>query len=259
MSTSTSYSDGIGFRTGSSKLDGGHGFTGGSSRDGAVTPMTKGYFFVFFAFPGMIFDASMSAADAKQYLLNAAVDFQPHADRQLQILEDKAVGGATSNFIVGQTTTTDFSLTFKEFASAPIYRVHAKWTSYIDPFLGASTIADIFAPSEYKGSVMVIQTKPVARVNKDDWKLTDIIKVDLYDGVFPLPDPSSPFNNGVEQMEKVSIPVQYKFDGQPLTEVDADTLNQALEVLQNADIYKMTNEIYTKLSVSGKILSGINT
>ncbi len=87
---------------------------------------------------------------------------------------------------------------------------------------------------------------------------TDIIKVDLYDGVFPLPDPSSPFNNGVEQMEKVSIPVQYKFDGQPLTEVDSDTLNQALEVLQNADIYKMTNEIYSKLSVSGKILSGIN-
>ena len=105
---------------------------------------------------------------------------------------------------------------------------------------------------------MVIQTKPVARVNKEDWKITDIIKVDLYDGVFPLPDPSSPFNNGVEQMEKVSIPVQYKFDGQPLTEVDSDTLNQALEVLQNADIYKMTNEIYSTLSVSGKILSSIN-
>ena len=130
--------------------------------------------------------------------------------------------------------------------------------SYINPYLGGSTVADVFAPSEYKGAVMVIQTKPVARVNKEDWKITDIIKVDLYDGVFPLPDPSSPFNNGVEQMEKVSIPVQYKFDGQPLTEVDSDTLNQALEVLQNADIYKMTNEIYSKLSVSGKILSGIN-
>ena len=42
------------------------------------------------------------------------------------------------------------------------------------------------------------------------------------------------------------------------SKVDNDTLNQALEVLQNADIYKMTNEIYSKLSVSGKILSGIN-
>ena len=137
-------------------------------------------------------------------------------------------------------------------------KIHKKWTSYINPYLGGSTVADVFAPSEYKGAVMVIQTKPVARVNKEDWKITDIIKVDLYDGVFPLPDPSSPFNNGVEQMEKVSIPVQYKFDGQPLTEVDSDTLNQALEVLQNADIYKMTNEIYSTLSVSGKILSSIN-
>lgn len=259
MSTSTSYSDGIGFRTGSSKLDGGHGFTGGSSRDGAVTPMTKGYFFVFFAFPGMIFDASMSAADAKQYLLNAAVDFQPHADRQLQILEDKAVGGATSNFIVGQTTTTDFSLTFKEFASAPIYRVHAKWTSYIDPFLGASTIADIFAPSEYKGSVMVIQTKPIANINKADWKEEDIIKVYLYDGVFPLNDPSSPFSNGIEQVDRVQLPMQYKFDGQPLNETNANVLNQAVEVLRSADIYGATQEIYNKLSIAGKIQSGINT
>ena len=255
----SNYTDGITFRTNTSIPSGGNGYDGGSERDESATPFTKGYFFVFFALPGTLFNSTMSANDAKQYLLNSAIDFQPHADRQLQTVEVKGIGNTTANFIVGQQTTQDFSLTFKEYATSPICKIHKKWTSYINPFLGGSTVADVFAPSEYNGSVMVIQTKPVARVNKDDWKLTDIIKVDLYDGVFPLPDPSSPFNNGVEQMEKVSIPVQYKFDGQPLTEVDADTLNQALEVLQNADIYKMTNEIYTKLSVSGKILSGINT
>lgn len=260
MSTNTtSYSDGIGFRTGSKKLDGGHGFMGGSNRDDAVTPMSKGYFFAFFAFPGTIFDSTMNAADAKQYLLNAAVDFQPHADRQLQIMEDKAVGGATANFIVGQTTTQDFSITFKEFAAAPIYRVHAKWTSYIDPYLGASTVAENFAPSEYKGSVMIIQTKPIANINKADWKEEDIIKVYLYDGVFPVNDPSSPFANGIEQVDRVQIPMQYKFDGQPLTETNAYTLSQAVEVLRSADIYSATQDIYNKLSVAGKIQSGINT
>lgn len=253
-----SYSDGIKFRDKTSIPTGGNGFMGGSERDDSVTPMTKGYFFAFFAFPGHIFKDGMSAVSAKAYLLNQAVDFQPHADRQLQTIEDKGVGNTTSNFIVGQQTTQDFSITFKETAAAPIYRVHAKWTSYIDPYLGASTIADTFAPSEYKGSVMVIQTKPIARITKGAWQASDIIKISLYEGVFPLPDPSSPFANGIEQSDRVQIPIQYKFDGQPLNETNSLVLSQALEILNNQDIYNSTQDIYTALSSASKIKSGIN-
>lgn len=253
-----SYSDGIKFRDNTSIPGGGNGFMGGSERDDSVTPMSKGYFFAFFALPGFIFKEGMPASNVKSYLLNLAVDFQPHADRQLQTIEDKGIGNTVSNFIVGQTTTQDFSLTYKETASSPVGRVHAKWTSYIDPYLGASTIADTFAPSEYKGSVMVIQTKPIARLTKDSWKASDITKVYLYEGVFPLPDPSSPFSNGVEQSDRVQVPVQYKFDGQPLTELNANVLKQAIEVLNNQDIYNSTNDIYTALSTAGKIKSGIN-
>lgn len=253
-----SYSDGIKFRTNSAVPIGGNGYNGGSERDGSVTPFTKGYYFVFYALPSTIFNSTMNANDAKQYILNSVIDFQPHADRQLTTIEDKGIGNTVSNFIVGQQTTQDFSLTLKEYADSPICKIYSKWTSIIDPYLGGSTIAEMMAPNEYKGSVMVIQTRPVARVNKQDWTITDIIKVFLYDGVFPIPDPSSPFGNGVEQTERVTIPVQHKFDGQPLTDNDENTLNQALEVLQNSDIYTLTNELYTKLSVSSKIVTGIN-
>lgn len=260
MSTSTyaSYSDGIAFKSNTTKLTGGHGFTGGSERDDAVTPFTKGYFFAFFAFPGLIFNSSLNAADARGYLLNSAVDFQPHGDRQLQTIEDKAIGGATANFIVGQTTTQDFSITFKEYANGPIVRINSKWNSFIDPYVGGSTKADNMAPKEYKGSVMIIQTKPIARVNKADWKLNDIIKVYLYEGIFPLNDPSSAFGNGVEQTERVQLPINYKFDGQPLTELDPEVLAQALDVLQSYDIYSATAGMYTALSTATKIKSGLN-
>lgn len=259
MSIYSAYSDGISFKAQTSKLTGGHGFTGGSERDDSVTPFTKGYFFAFFAFPGTIFNSTLNAADARSYLLNSAVDFQPHADRQLQTIEDTAVGGAKANFIVGQTTTQDMSLTFKEYANGPIVRINTKWHSVIDPYIGGSTIAVNMAPKEYKGSCMIIQTKPIARVKKADWKLNDIIKVTLYEGVFPLNDPSSVFGNGVEQTERVQLAINYKFDGQPLTEMDNDVLNQALEVLQSYDIYGETAGLYTALSTASKIQSGINS
>lgn len=258
MSTQKSYADGIVFRDKTENLSGGHGFTGGSDRDDSVTPFTKGYFFAFFALPGTIFNVSMNATNARSYLLNSAIDFQPHSDRQLQTIEDKAVGGATANFITGQQTTQDFSLTFKEFAAGPIIRINSKWHGFVDPYTGGSQMANTMAPSEYKGSVMVIQTKPIARINKADWKETDIIKVFLYDGVFPLNDPSSAFSNGVESSERVQLAINYKFDGQPLNEMDPQTLATALEVLRNQDIYGATKDIYTKLSTSTKIQVGIN-
>ena len=109
------------------------------------------------------------------------------------------------------------------------------------------------------GSCMIIQTKPIARVNKADWKANDIIKVYLYEGIFPLNDPSSVFGNGIEQTERVQLAINYKFDGQPLTEMDNDVLNQALEVLQSYDIYGETAGLYSALSTASKIQSGINS
>lgn len=260
MSTNlyASYADGISFKGQTTKLTGGHGFMGGSERDDSVTPFTKGYFFAFFAFPGIIFNSTLNAADARSFLLNSAVDFQPHGDRQLQTIEDTAIGGAKANFIVGQTTTQDFSLTAKEYANGPMIRIVSKWQSYIDPYVGGSTKAVSMAPKEYKGSCMIIQTKPIARVNKSDWKLNDIIKVYLYEGVFPINDPSSAFANGVEQTDRVQLAINFKFDGQPLTELDPEVLAQALDVLQSYDIYGETAGLYSALSTASKIKSGLN-
>lgn len=254
----SNYIDGIGLKQGIGKPQGGNGYFGGSSQDDSATPATKGFFFVFFALPGHIFKGALPSADAQQYLLNAAIDWTPPGDRQLNTVEDKSIGGNVSNHITGHQTSNEFSITYKEFASGSLVRIHRKWSAYIDPYLGGSTIADTFAPNEYKGKMMVIQTKPITRVNKEQWKESDIIKVDLFDGVFCTQDPLAPFGNGVEQNERINIPAQYKFDGQPLNESVEGVMEQALDVLRSKDIYEQTAKLYEELSVSSSIKESVS-
>lgn len=225
-------------------------FSGGSTKGEESSPFTKGFFFVFFTLPPKIFNTSMDPNIAAQVLRNLCKNFQPPADRQLNFVEDKSIGNNTSKYLVGHTTTNEFTLTLKEKAKSPACRVVAKWAGYIDPLLGASVVADTFGPDEYKGACIVIQTKPVARLNKTDWKKSDIIKVHQFEGVVPNIDPMSMFGNDIEtNTEKVEIPVPFSFDGSPLTELVPEVLDNALELLRNQDlIYKQTMDFYSQIA-----------
>lgn len=229
-----------------------------------VNPFIKGYFYVFFGLPVTIFKTgsdNITQDLAKTYLLSSAEMFTPHADRQINFQDLQGMGGAGgASFISGQTITRDFSIQYKDYWSAPIFRIHRLWTSYLDPYLGVSTIASSFTPNEYKGTCMVIQTKPVAKKigdNPTDWTLDDIIKINYYDGVQCVTDLSSVYDANIADNSVVKPTVQYKFDGFPLTELNNTVKDAAVKILNNASVFTKTAEIYTNLSAAaGSLTTG---
>jgi len=197
---------------------------------------SKGYFYVFYGLPlylsqSMGIDTNM----ATDWLMTTATAFTPPADPTLNILDDKGQGGVDSSFLAGsQTLDRSFSLTHKEMWGSPIRKIFDALGNYVDPYLGASTVADQFTPNEYKFYTTVVQTKPVARGvagSKKDWKDSDLIGVWMFDGVQTTTRPSSMFDSNIEDQSIVDIPMQFKFDGHPMTENNKESLAIALGLM----------------------------
>jgi hypothetical protein len=243
---------------------------GGGSASTSSHPYVKGYFYVFFGFPSQIFNASgnnvsagMNPTASQNYLLSSAESFTPPGDRTLTMGDVQGQGGVAASFITGQTITREFSIQYKDYFGAPIFRIHKQWTSYLNPYLGASTIASDFTPNEYKGVCMVIQTKPVARSSDESltsgmgiWKESDIVKVSFFDGVVPMTDLSSAYDANITDNSFVKPTVQYKFDGFPLDETDDIVLTKAQEILNSASLYDESVKVYSKLSEHTGIANG---
>ncbi len=233
-------------------------FYGGSM--GTDSPFVKGYFQVFFELPPVAFASSFDVTDNNSVILTASCSsFTPPGDRTINTVEIAGQGGIKANYATGQTLANDFSLTFQEKSSLPIWKVFRKWSSsIIDPYLGVSGMSN-FDPSNYKGSVMVVQTTPVATntavnsnlANLDDVK-KNIQKVFYFDGVFPTTDLSSIFDSNITSNDIIQdINIPFKFDGTPLTEEDSDTLDTAANNLVNGNLglYTSIKNYYNELFV----------
>lgn len=242
--------DGIDLYTDALNIDG-TGYLGGSDKGKGDHPFIKGYFYVFFGVPNKIFDVlngGINRTQAKEFLLVSAESYTPPGDRTINLQDVQGQGGVDSSFITGQTITREFSIQYKDYWGAPIFRIHRQWTSYINPYLGGSTIADTFAASEYKGACMVIQTKPLVKnvgESAVQWKDEDIIKIDYFDGVQPMTDLKSAYDANITDNSFVKPTVQYKFDGFPLDETNDDVLRKAVLVLNNAKVFDKTHQVYT--------------
>lgn len=253
--------DNISLKNGSNSV-GADRYAGGQGRTESDHPFTKGYFYVFFGLPSQLFGSgSINNTAAKDYLLSSAEAFTPHADRQIMTQDTQGMGGAGgASFIVGQQISREFNIQYKDYWGSPVMRIHRNWTGYLDPYLGVSIKADNFGASEYKGTCMVIQTKPVARkVGKDqkEWKPADILKVYFYDGVQCLTDFNSVYDSNIAENSFVKPTAQYKFDGYPLTELDPEVLESAVTVLNNASIFTKTIEVYNKLVSDTNVGNGM--
>lgn len=235
----------------------GVGYLGGSAKTEGDHPFVKGYFYVFFGVPEAIFNKNTSditRTQAKEFLLVSAENFTPPGDRQINLQDVQGQGGVDSSFITGQTIAREFSIQYKDYWGAPIFRIHRQWTSYINPYLGASTIAKTFSAQEYKGACLVIQTKPVVRqignvaVDAVDWSESDIIKIDYFDGVQPLTDLKSAYDANITDNSFVKPSVQYKFDGFPLDETNPEVMTKAINILKNAKLFTKTSTLYNNFA-----------
>ena len=222
-------------------------YLGGSGQD--VHPYVKGYFYVWFKFPPLI--TSTDQEEANNTLLTLSEGFTPPGDRQLKTEDVQGLGGLDSTFITGQTLDRSFSIQYKDLWGAPVFRIHRAWSNIIKPHLGlADRKAGVekFIPTEYKGRCIVIQTKPIITSNGKEspigtlttdsnaFKSTDIIKVDLFDGVIPTVDLSSVYDSNISDNSIVKPSVQYRFDGAKYDETDEGVLTLATSIL-NKNVY----------------------
>ena len=150
------------------------------------------------------------------------------------------MGGVDASFITGQTIDRNFSIQYRDYWGAPIFRVHRQWTQYLNPYFGGVTDNysgavnfPAFMSQEYKGTCMVIQTKPITKYEGANYNIHDIIKVDFFDGVFPITDLKSAYDSNITDNSIAKPTVQYRFDGFPLDETNPDVLNKAVEILRS--------------------------
>jgi len=227
-------------------------YSGGSQATAGDHPYVKGYFYVFFGVPTKIF-GEQKASKAEKFLLVSAESYTPPGDRQLNIQDVNGQGGVSASFVTGQTIARDFSIQYKDYWGAPIFRIHRMWTNYINPYLGVVDAGDTdikFASNEYKGVCMVVQTKPI---KKNKYNPDDIIKVDLFDGVQPTTDLKSVYDANIEDNSFVKPTVSYKFDGFPLDETNPKVVTKAIEVLKNKDLFSQTSKIYENLASTSNL------
>jgi len=233
-------------------------FLGGSS-EGAIHPFIKGYFYVFFSFPEIITVNSDTyngiKSNGSNVLMSLCEGFQPPGDRQLKYEDVMGMGGVDSSFITGQTIDRNFSLNFRDIWGAPVFRIHRAWTSIIDPIYGGlvkntKTTDFNFVPKEYKGKVLVVQTKPIAfDGSNQSIKEEDIIKVDLFDGVFPTTDLSSMYDSNIADNTIVKPTVQYRFDGTKYDETQLE-LSKIKTIMEAQLKNKRTSSISDSQSFS---------
>jgi len=239
----------ITFANGPTTTDGSR-YAGGKETSVGDHPFIKGYFYVFFSLPTFLF--SDKNAEAEKYLMVSAEAYTPPGDRQMNIQDIQGQGGVDASFLTGQTISREFSIQYKDYWGAPIFRIHRQWTNYINPYFGTVDAADDevvdFKSSEYKGTCVVIQTKPIKR-NDGKFKLTDIIKVDIFDGVQPMTDLKSAYDSNITSNEFVKPTVQYKFDGYPLDETVTGVNNKAWELLNQQDLFDKISSKYANLAI----------
>jgi hypothetical protein len=210
-------------------------YLGGS--DKTIHPYVKGYFYVFFEFPPIVAKkvGETNANVGGKILLSLCEGFTPPGDRQLKTETVTGMGGLDADFVTGQTLDRSFSLMYRELWGNPIFVYHRAWTGIIDPYLGLNNSGLKFIPKNYKGRVLVIQTKPNIVNSTDSDVQVDvrdsIIKVNLFDGVVPITDLSSVYDSNINDNSIVRPTVSYRFDGKDYDETYDGVLSTAESVL----------------------------
>jgi hypothetical protein len=244
-------------------------YLGGFERGESSHPFVKGYFYVFMGFPTALFKAnatdgfSIDPADALTYTLSAAEGWTPPGDRQLKTEDLMGMGGVDASFITGQTIDRNFSIQYRDYWGAPLFRIHRQWTQYLNPYYGGVTeeIANagaLFMAQEYKGTCMVIQTKPITKTKGSQWQASDIIKIDYFDGVFPITDLKSAYDSNITDNSIAKPTVQYRFDGFPLDETNKAVMGKATILLSSIQYGNLNASpaIYEALIQDGTLLMG---
>ena len=212
-------------------------------------PYVSGYFQVMFGLPTALFADNLEASS--KWLHSTCESFTPHtqAITKVDIMGQGQIG---SSYPVNVTTTREVTCAFREYQNMPIMNILRRWSSVFDPFTGVSPFeGSQFIPSNYKGWLAVMQTKPVRSDKaKKVWSATDVEECFIYQGVFPTTIPVDTASaEDITANDTVQLSCTFSFDGAPLTSGD-DGVTEKVFGLFNAlsHTHENTYEKYLAMS-----------
>ncbi len=196
---------------------------GGQFRDNQ--PYISGYFQTLFSLPKMLTGEGKPDASAMITWLQSTVEgFTPHTQtiNKVDIVGQGQIG---SSFVGSVTTTREFTLTFREYQNMPILNIVRAWAGMFDPHTGVSPLkGEEFIPSQYKGAVCVVQTKPATSSReKKSIEEHEIEEFYVYQGVFPTTIPvDTAAASDITGNDTVQLSVTFSFDGAPISSSELD-------------------------------------
>jgi hypothetical protein len=225
-------------------------------------PFVKGYWYLFIRLPGGQNGTfgGYAKAEAEGILSVHRVEFTPHGASQVNTGEIPGMGGLKTMYATGLTHTNNFSIRYEERKETPITNIHQDWMERIvNPYMGAKISVDNDGKSDfnteaYKGTAVIIQTTPVVKFNaKNDgnaFTKKDIVRMYVYEGVFPTAGVDDLYNSNIEDNnDKPQPSIQYAFDGVPLNNTNTGVLDLGVKLL-NGKI-KMGPETYIGGGITG--------
>lgn len=222
-------------------------------------PYISGYFQIVCGLPEEIFGGTDRVRESSRWLHSTCESFTPHT-QTLNKADIQGQGQIGSSFVTSVTTTREFTLAFREYQNLPILNIIKKWASVMDPFVGVSPLdGNRFIPFNYKGWIMVAQTKPV-RAKDEALSLDDLEECYIYNGVFPTTIPLDALNSDITANDTAQLSCTFSFDGAPLTSAEPGISAKAIELLGGmhmlgtsaANDDKSTYHRYWEYDTSGK-------
>ncbi len=178
-------------------------------------PYFSGYFQVMFELPDEMFGPSKDVAT--KWLHSSCESFQPPGIT-INPAEVNGLGQIKSRYYASRSVANEFSCAFREYQNLPVLNIIRQWTSVFDPHTGVSPLkGNKFTPEAYKGTVYVIQTKPVGAFPSSNLTEEDVEEAWIFDGAWPMNEPSDMLASDLSGSDTLQYTITFSYDGFPFT------------------------------------------
>lgn len=217
-------------------------------------PHISGYFYAIFHLPQTLFAGVEEASTL--WLSSVCESFAPPGEN-IGYTEIVGLGQKKSRFMTSRTVSSqDITLTFREYMNLPILNILNMWCSFLDPYVGASPFTGSqFIPANYKGTLYVMQCKPVGAYPGQHITAEDIEEAYVFDGVFPTSLPYDALNSDLGSNESVQLSVNFSFDGYPYR-ADTGSIDACLDAYRSLGHTSLMDGFENALVKQPRTLSG---
>ena len=107
---------------------------------------------------------------------------------------------------------------------------------------------NMFVPSVYKGTIYVMQTKPVGAYPNEHLNIEDIEEAWVFDGAWPTALPYDALQSDVTTADSIQLSVHFSYDGYPMrsSEGAGEACLEAYQALGHTSLMDTFDNYLTK-------------